>query len=100
MDVDASQQLETLFALINKVSLSVVKNTLLRKAMDKVEGKDFSELYDLLTGPTALMISDTGNAPAKLIKDFRKKSDKPIIKGPSLKKQSTLAVISWNPCQS
>ena len=48
--------------------------------MENVEGKDFSELYDLLSGPTSLMLSDTGNAPAKLIKDFRKKHDKPILK--------------------
>ena len=65
----------------NNVSLRVVKNTLLRKAMEKVEGKDFSELYELLSGPTAIMISDAGNAPAKLIKEFRKKSEKPVIKG-------------------
>ena len=42
---------------------------------------DFSELYDSLKGNTSLMISETGNAPAKVIKEFRKKSDKPILKG-------------------
>ena len=65
----------------SNVSLKIVKNTLLKKAMEKAEGKDFSEMFDLLKGQTALMVSDTGNAPAKLIKDFRKKSDKPIVKG-------------------
>ena len=60
--------------------MSVVKNTLLRKAFDRVEGKDFSGLYDVLAGPTALMISDTGNVPAKLIKEFRKKNQRPILK--------------------
>jgi large subunit ribosomal protein L10 len=63
-----------------EVSLSVVKNTLLRKALDKVEGKDFSDMYDVLAGPTSIMLSDTGNLPARLIKEFRKKHPKPILK--------------------
>ena len=63
------------------VKLSVVKNTLLKKAMENVQGKDFTELYDILPGPTAIMLSDVVNLPAKLIKDFRKKSDKPVLKG-------------------
>ena len=62
------------------IKLSVVKNTLLKKAMENVKDKDLSELYDVLPGPTAIMISEVGNAPAKLIKDFRKKNDKPILK--------------------
>ncbi len=62
------------------VKMSVVKNTLLKKAFERVEGKDFSELYDVLAGPTSLMISDTGNVPAKLIKEFRKKNERPILK--------------------
>ena len=49
--------------------------------MENVQGKDFTELYDVLPGPTAIMLSDTGNLPAKLIKDFRKKNDKPVLKG-------------------
>ena len=65
----------------NNIKLSVVKNTLLKKAMENVKGKDLSGLYDVLPGPTAIMIADVGNVPAKLIKDFRKKSDKPILKG-------------------
>ena len=63
------------------IKLSVVKNTLLKKAMENLKDKDLSELYDVLPGPTAIMISEVGNAPAKLIKDFRKKNDKPILKG-------------------
>ena len=63
------------------IKLSVVKNTLLKKAMENVQGKNFTELYDVLPGPTAIMLSDTGNLPAKLIQDFRKKNDKPILKG-------------------
>lgn len=62
------------------VKVSVVKNTLLQKAMEKVEGKELSELFDVLAGPTAIMFSEVGNAPAKLIKDFRKKTDRPILK--------------------
>lgn len=62
------------------ISLKIVKNTLLEKAMDKVEDKDFSQLYEVLAGPTAIMYSEVGNAPAKLIKEFRKKNDKPLLK--------------------
>ena len=60
--------------------MSVVKNTLLEKAMDEVE-KDFGDLKSVLKGNTALMYSEVGNAPAKVIKNFRKKSEKPILKG-------------------
>ncbi len=62
------------------ITLAVVKNTLLAKAMEKSD-KEFGELKDILKGNTSLMISDTGNAPAKVIKEFRKKSDKPLLKG-------------------
>ena len=62
------------------IKLSVVKNTLLERAM-KNSGKDFGELKDLLKGNTSLMFSESGNGPAKVIKDFRKKSNKPILKG-------------------
>ena len=62
------------------ITLRVVKNTLLRKAMERVEGKDYSELYGSLVGQTALMFSDVGNTPARLIKDFAKKHQKPVLK--------------------
>lgn len=62
------------------VKLIVVKNTLLRKAMDKSD-KDYQELYPTFKGPTSIMLADTANVPAKVIKEFRKKSDKPILKG-------------------
>lgn len=65
----------------NNIQLRVVKNTLLAKAMEKVSDKDFGELTGILSGPTSIMFAETGNAPAKLIKDFRKKNDKPILKG-------------------
>jgi len=62
------------------VKLSIVKNTLLSKAMEASD-KEFGELQDVLKGNTSLMIAEAGNAPAKLIKEFRKKSDKPLLKG-------------------
>ena len=62
------------------VNLSVVKNTLLKKAMERSE-RNFEELYEVLKGNTSVMIAEAGNIPAKLIKDFRKKTDKPILKG-------------------
>lgn len=62
------------------IKLAVVKNTLLAKAMEASE-KEFGELPGVLKGNTSLMISETGNAPAKLIKNFRKKSDRPLLKG-------------------
>ena len=62
------------------IKLSVVKNTLLAKAMEASE-TDFGELQGVLKGNTSLMFSEAGSAPAKLIKNFRKKSDKPILKG-------------------
>ena len=63
-----------------QVTLQVVKNTLLKKAMEKSE-KNFEGLFGILHGPTSVMISESGNMPAKLIKEFRKTSDKPILKG-------------------
>jgi large subunit ribosomal protein L10 len=62
------------------ITIEVVKNTLLKKAMEKVEGSDYSEMFDSLAGPTSLITSEVGNAPAKLIQEFRKKHDKPILK--------------------
>ena len=62
------------------VKLEVVKNTLLAKAMEGSD-KDFGDLSQTLVGNTSLMFSETGNAPAKVIKEFRKKSDRPLLKG-------------------
>lgn len=63
------------------ITLRVVKNTLLKKAMERIEDKDFSGLFEALAGNTAMMIAEKGNAPAKIIETFRKKSDKPVLKG-------------------
>jgi len=62
------------------IKLAVVKNTLLAKAMESSD-KDFGELLGTLKGNTSLMFAVTGNAPAIVIKEFRKKSDKPVLKG-------------------
>jgi large subunit ribosomal protein L10 len=57
-----------------------VKNTLLKKPMENSE-KNFEPLYDVLKGATSIMFADTGNVPARLIKEFRKTSSKPLVKG-------------------
>jgi large subunit ribosomal protein L10 len=63
-----------------EVKLMVVKNTLLKKAFEKAE-RDYQELYDLLKDSTSIMFTNSaGNAPAKVIKEFRKQHDRPILK--------------------
>ena len=62
-----------------EISLLVVKNTLLRKAMEQSEG-DFNDLYDVLKDSTSIMFCETGNTPAKLIREFRKTMEKPVLK--------------------
>ena len=62
------------------IKLNVVKNTLLAKAMESTD-KDFGDLAETLKGNTSLMIAEVNNAPARVIKEFRKKSDRPILKG-------------------
>ena len=63
------------------IKMLVVKNALLHKAMLQMEGKEYNDLFEVLKGSTALMLCETGNAPAKLIKNFRQKNDRPILKG-------------------
>ena len=67
-------------AFKNNIKVKVVKNTLLQKAMEQIEGVDYSEMFDTFKGNSALMISETANAPAKLIQSFRKKEEKPALK--------------------
>ncbi|MFD1016585.1 MULTISPECIES: 50S ribosomal protein L10 [Winogradskyella] len=62
------------------IKLAVVKNTLLEKAMEASD-REFGELPTTLKGNTSVMYSETGNGPAKVIKEFRKKSEKPLLKG-------------------
>ncbi|MDV7140892.1 50S ribosomal protein L10 [Maribacter sp. TH_r10] len=64
----------------SNIKLAVVKNTLLAKAMEASD-KDFGELPEVLKGNTSLMFSEVGNGPARVIKTFRKKSEKPLLKG-------------------
>lgn len=63
-----------------QVKMVVVKNTLLKLALERSGKADFSALYDTLKGSTSIMFSETGNVPAKLIKEFRKSSEKPVLK--------------------
>jgi large subunit ribosomal protein L10 len=63
-----------------KVSVTVVKNTLLKKAIERANDSKLAELIPALKGETALMFTETANAPAKAIKEFRKKDSKPALK--------------------
>lgn len=62
------------------IRLQVVKNTLFEKAINNLENEELKSLKEVLSGPTSVMFAEVGNAPAKVIKDFRKKNDKPILK--------------------
>ena len=64
----------------NDIKLVVVKNTLLKRALQQAAG-DFEELFPVLKNTTSIMFTQSGNIPAKLIKEFRKKRDKPVLKG-------------------
>jgi large subunit ribosomal protein L10 len=63
------------------VSLEVVKNSLLKKAMERSGNSAFEQLYPLLKGPTSILFSEVNNDPAKIIKEFRKTAKKPSLKG-------------------
>ena len=63
----------------NEIKLTVVKNTLLHKAFEAAE-LDYSPLYECLKGNTAVMFTQTANAPAKLIKEYKKEGI-PALKG-------------------
>ena len=64
-----------------KVSLTVVKNSLLKKALERAADSRLTELIPVLKGATAVMFTEVGSTPAKLIKAFRAKNDKPVLKG-------------------
>jgi len=63
------------------VEMKVVKNTLAIKALEQIGNDSYSALHEQLKGPSTIMFAETANAPAKLIKEFRKSHDKPILKG-------------------
>ncbi len=65
------------------IEMKVVKNTLAIKALESApEEKNYSQVYESLKGPTALLFTEVANAPAKIIQDFRKdsKGERPVIK--------------------
>ncbi len=63
------------------VEMKVVKNTLAQKALEALdESKGVEPLYEVLKGPTAVMFTEVANAPARVIKEFRKDNEKPVIK--------------------
>jgi large subunit ribosomal protein L10 len=64
----------------NDIKLIVVKNTLLKRALEQ-SNVNFEELFPVLKGTTSIMFTNAGNSPAKLIKEFRRKHDKPVLKG-------------------
>ncbi|PKO96307.1 MAG: 50S ribosomal protein L10 [Bacteroidetes bacterium HGW-Bacteroidetes-7] len=64
-----------------EIKLMVVKNTLLRKALEKTALTDSEALFPILEGPTAVMFTEVVNIPAKLIKEFGKEHGKPVLKG-------------------
>lgn len=80
LDAESTSNLRGL-CFKNDITMKVVKNTLLKRAMDEVEGRDYSPLYETLKGNTTLLLGNVGNGPAKLIQEFRKKHDKPVLKG-------------------
>lgn len=78
LDAAATQELRKACFEAN-IKLIQVKNTLLRVALENLD-TDYKELYGTLKGSSAVMLAETGNAPAKLIKEFRKSHDKPVLK--------------------
>jgi len=79
LNVETSNKLRRLCFKRN-IELNMVKNTLLKKALEKT-GKDYEQLYGVLKGSTSIMFSEVANDPAKLIQEFRRTSTKPILKG-------------------
>jgi large subunit ribosomal protein L10 len=68
------------------IEYKVYKNTLIRKALERQEGVDFSPLFGSLHGFSGVLFSkEAGNLPARVIKEFRKKLDgKPVLKAASI----------------
>ncbi len=63
-----------------ELKLKVVKNTLLKRALDQLD-MGIGDLYEVLDGPTSIILSEKGAEPAKVIKEFRKKKERPLLKG-------------------
>lgn len=88
LNSEATTNLRRLCFKMN-VKLQMVKNTLLKKAMEQTD-KDLEPLYEVLKGSTSIMWAEAGNVPAKLIKEFRKKQkqEKPLLKGAYVEEMS------------
>lgn len=80
LSVEKTNQLRRL-CFSKGVKMLVAKNSLIRKAMEKNDADSYGSIFSALKGTSALMFSETGNVPAKLIKEFRKTADRPILKG-------------------
>ena len=75
--------------------MKVAKNTLIRKALE-ASGGSYTDLFDALKGETAIMFSDVANAPAKIIKEFRKDNEKPLLKAAYIESSIYLGEKSLN----
>jgi large subunit ribosomal protein L10 len=80
LDVETVNQLRSKCFRSN-IEMRVVKNSLFKKALQRIENRDYTEIYSMLKGPTSVLFAEVGNVPAKLILDFRKKFEKPLLKG-------------------
>lgn len=77
------------------VKMRVAKNTLIRKALEATGG-GYTDLFDTLKGETAIMFSEVANAPAKIIKEFRKDNEKPLLKAAYIEHSIYLGEKSLN----
>ena len=79
-DLDAETTSKLRRACFEKdINLVVVKNTLLKKALERFDGK-YDDLYQSIVNSTSIMFAEINNVPAKLIKEFRKTNQKPVLK--------------------
>ena len=62
------------------IKMMVVKNTLFKLALEQSD-KNVEGMDEAFKGTSAVLFCNTGNVPAKLIKDFRKKKELPLLKG-------------------
>lgn len=63
------------------IQMKVYKNTLIQKALEAApEDKNFQDIIDVLKGPTAVLFTETANAPARILKEFRETHEKPVLK--------------------
>ncbi len=78
------------------VKMKVAKNTLIQKALEANGNNNYSELFGALKGETAIMFSEVANAPAKIIKEFRKDNEKPLLKAAYIESSIYLGEKSLN----